>query len=129
MPFNGEVQFKVADLLFCHTELSVLNIDALLDLWAQSFEDFDPPQCAPFTNHEDLYATIDSSTLGDIPWQCLVTQIPDDTNKHFPSWMQTQYKVWYCDPKEVVSTMLSNLDFDRQFDLCPYIDLDTYGKH
>jgi hypothetical protein len=28
-----------------------------------------------------------------------------------------------------VSTMLSNLDFDRQFDLCPYIDLDTYGKH
>ena len=92
------------------------------------FEGFDPPQCAPFENHEDLYATIDSSTLGDIPWQCLVTQIPDDINEQSPNWMRTHYEVWYRDPDAVVSAMLSNPDFDGQFDLCPYIDLDTHGK-
>lgn len=127
-PFNSEVQFKVADLVYRRAELSASNIDALLDLWAQSFEDVDPPQCSPFENHEDLYATIDSSTLGDIPWQCLVTQIPDDINEHSPNWMRTQYEVWYRDPEAVVSAMLSNPDFDGQFDLCPYIDLDTHGK-
>jgi hypothetical protein len=127
-PFNSEVQFKVADLLYRRAELSASNIDALLDLWAQSFEDFDPPRCAPFENHEDLYATIDSSILGDIPWQCLVTQIPDDANEHSPNWMRTHYEVWYRDPEAVVSAMLSNTDFNGQFDVCPYIDLDKHGK-
>jgi hypothetical protein len=127
-PFGSEVQFKVADLLYRHAELSASNINALLELWAQSFEDFDAPQCAPFENHEVLYATIDSSALGDIPWQCLVTAIPDDVNEHSPSWMRTPYEVWYRNPDAVVSAMLSNPDFDGQFDLWPYIDLDARGK-
>lgn len=42
--------------------------------------------------------------------------------------MQTQYEVWYHDPEAVVSAMLSNPDFEGQFDLCPYIDLDAHGK-
>jgi hypothetical protein len=43
--------------------------------------------------------------------------------------MWTQYEVWYQDPEAVASSMLSNPDFDGQFDLCPYIDLDAHGKH
>jgi len=43
--------------------------------------------------------------------------------------MQTYYEVWYCDPGAVVSAMLSNPDFEGQFDLCPYVDLDAHGKH
>lgn len=127
-PFRSEVQFKVADLLYRSAELSASNIDDLLDLWGQSFREIDGSQRAPFEGHEDLYATIDSSTLGDIPWQRLVTGIPDDTNEHSPSWMQTQYEVWYRDPEAVVSAMLSNPDFDGQFDLCLYIDLDAQGN-
>jgi hypothetical protein len=82
---------------------------------------------APFESHEDLYATIDSSTLGDILWQCLVTR-PDNIDEHSLNWMRTHYKVWYHDPEAVVSIMLSNPDFDGQFDLCPYINLDAYKK-
>jgi len=128
MPFSGEVEFKVADLLYRRAELSASNIDTLLDLWAQSLKESDADQCAPFANHDDLHATIDLSTLGDIPWQCLVTGTPSDTDEHSPSWMRTRYEVWYRDPEAVVSAMLSNPGFKGQFDLCPYIDLNVHGK-
>ena len=128
MPFSSEVQFKVADLLYRRAELSTSNIDLLLDLWAESLEELDASEGAPFKNHDELYSTIDSSTLGDIPWQCLVTGISDDIDENSPKWMRTQYEVCYRDPAEVVSAMLSNPDFDGQFDLCPYIDLDARGK-
>jgi len=128
-PFSSEVPFKVADLLYRRAELSALNIDTLLELWAQSFEENGADQCRPFENYEDLHATIDSSTLGDIPWQCLVTGIPGDTDEHSLSWMRTHYEVWYCDPEAVVSAMLSNPGFGGQFDMCPYVDLDARGKH
>ena len=127
-PFRTEVEFKVADLIYRRAELSASNIDDLPDLWADSFEEFDASQYAPFENHQDLYATIDSSTLGDIPWQCLVTGVSDDIDEHSPSWMQAHYEVWYHNPEAVISAMLSNPDFDGQFDLCPYIDLDGRGE-
>ena len=127
-PFRSEVQFKVADLTYRRAELSAPNIDALLDLWAESFNEFDASQSAPFDNHQDLHATVDSSILGDIPWQCFVTGVSDDIDEHSPNWMRAQYEVWYRDPEAVVSAMLSNPDFDGQFDLCPYIDLDGRGE-
>lgn len=127
-PFSSKVQFEVAELLYRRAEISASNIDALLDLWAQSFSELDVDQFAPFENHEDLYATIDASTHGDIPWQCLVTGVSDDIDDHSPSWMRTSYEVWYRDPDAVVSAMLSNPDFDGQFDHCPYIDLDAHGN-
>ena len=102
-PFRNEVQFKVADLIYRHAELSASNIDALLDLQAESFKEFDASQHAPFENHQDLYSTIDSSTLGDIPWQCLVTEVSDNINERSPNWMQEHYEVWYCDPEAVVT--------------------------
>jgi len=126
-PFDSEVQFQLADLIYRQAELSASNIDALLEIWAQSVHDLDAS--APFKNHNDVYATIDSSVLGDVPWQCMVTQVPEDVDQRTQSWMQTSYKVWYCDPEIVVSNMLSNHDFNGQFDLCLYIKLDADGKH
>ena len=126
MPFNSEIQFKLADLLYHRTELSASNIDALLELWVECLAEHDAP--APFNSHEELYNTIDSSMLGDIPWQCLVTAVPEEANEHLPAWMQKGYEVWYHDPDAVVTVMLGNPDFDGQFDLQPYIDLDASGK-
>jgi hypothetical protein len=76
-PFDSEVQFQLADLIYCHAELSAPNIDAL-KIWVQSVHEFD--SFAPFTNHDGMYATIDSSALGDVPWQCIVTQVSEDIN-------------------------------------------------
>jgi hypothetical protein len=125
-PFDSEVQFKVADLLYRHTQVSASNIDMLLELWAQSLEYFGAS--APFHNHEDLYAVIDSLRLGDVPWQCMETQLPNAGDQDARSWRHSTYEIWYRDPEIVVSNMLGNPDFDGQFDMCLYIDLDADGN-
>jgi hypothetical protein len=83
---------------------------------------------APFAkNHEDLYKTIDSSSLGDAPWKCLTAMIAEDVNEDAPSWMHMTYEIWYHDLDTVVSMMLSNSDFNGQFDLRAYVDIDAKG--
>ena len=82
---------------------------------------------APFKDHEEMHAAIDSSALGDVPWECLVTGFPEDVDESAPSWMRTTYEVWYRNPDAVVSTMLGNPDFAGQFDLRPYVDLKADG--
>lgn len=76
-------------------------------------------------DHKELHALIDSSTLGDVPWQCMETFF--DKGDTSP-WHQTAYEVWYRNPEIVVSNMLANPDFNEQFDVRPYIDLDEHQK-
>ena len=120
------MQFRLADLLYRRAELSTANIDTLLELWAKSLAHFDAS--GPFRSQKEMHSIIDSSMLGDVPWQCLVTEISEDVDEQSPSWMQTKYEVWYRDPNTVVSTMLDNPDFKGQFDLCPYVDIGADGK-
>lgn len=124
-PFQNGVQFQLADLIYRRAELSASNINLLLSLWAQSTSQFDTP--APFKNQEDMHAFIDSSVLGDVPWQCLVTAVPEGISERAPSWRRRSYEVWYRDPEIVVSAMLSNPDFRDQFDLRPYVDINADG--
>lgn len=104
---------------------SAPNIDTLLSLWAQSVSGSDVS--APFKNHEEMHATIDASTLGDVPWECLETRLSEDINEGSPSWMRTAYEVWYRNPDTVISAMLGNPGFNGQFDLRPYVDLNANG--
>lgn len=75
-----------------------------------------------------MHATIDSSMLGDSPWQCLVVGHPDGVDQHAPEWKRRSYEVWYRNPDAVVSAMLDNPDFNGQFELRPYIDLNADGS-
>ena len=74
-----------------------------------------------------MHAFIDSSVLGDVPWQHMETEVPEGISKDSPSWRQQSYDVWYRDPEAVVSAMLSNPDFQGQFDLRLYIDMNADG--
>lgn len=122
-PFKSEVHFQLADLIYRRAELSASNINLLLKLWAESMSPFDTP--APFRSQADIHASIDSSVLGDVPWQCLETAVPEGISKDAPSWMQKSYEVWYRDPEAVVSAMLSNPDLQGQFDLRPFVDMNA----
>ena len=124
-PFANKVQFELADLIYRRAELSATTTDTLLDLWADSMAGLDGS--APFKNHQEMHAAIDSSNLGDVPWECLETRFPGDVDESAPSWMQTTYEVWYRNPDAIVLTMLANPDFDGQFDLRPYVDLNADG--
>lgn len=120
------MQFTLADLLYRRAELSTTNINTLLELWARSLADFDAS--APFRSYQEMHSIIDASMLGNVPWQCLVTEVSEDVDEHAPSWMQTSYEVWYRDPDAVVTMMLNNPDFEGQFDLCPYVDIGADGR-
>jgi hypothetical protein len=125
-PFNSEVQFELADLLYRRAELSTTNVEDLLELWARSLSVSGTP--APFRSCREMHTLIDSSMLGDSPWQCLVSRPPDGVDQHTPEWKRMSYEVWYRNPDAVVSAMLDNPDFNGQFDLRPYIDLSADGR-
>ncbi|KAF6760366.1 hypothetical protein DFP72DRAFT_843282 [Ephemerocybe angulata] len=45
-----------------------------------------------------------------------------------PSWKNTLFSVWYCDPSVVVRNLLDNPNFDGQFNYAPYVELDKNRK-
>jgi hypothetical protein len=124
-PFNGEVQFWLADLLYHQATLSFSTLNDLLEIWSLLMSEFGAS--SPITTPIEMHTLIDASTLSDTRWQCLVMKFPEIGNKAVLIWMHTEYEVWYFNPNTVMSQMLSNPEFDGQFDLYPYIDLDEHG--
>ncbi|KAG2337300.1 hypothetical protein BDR05DRAFT_952748 [Suillus weaverae] len=136
MPYNDRVEFEVADFLYRRNQMSAGDIDFVFNLWAASLAAHgDTP---PFTNHTDMYDTINSTPLGDVPWQSFSSQynriLPDDLDD-IPSWMKSEYDVWFRDPRLLVHNIISNPDFKDKFNYAPlqeYSDLiaqdpDTIG--
>ncbi|KAG2112306.1 uncharacterized protein F5147DRAFT_744582 [Suillus discolor] len=119
-PYNDRVEFEVADFLYCRNQMSAGDIDFVFNLWAASLAAHgDTP---PFTNHTDMYDTIDSTPLGDVPWQSFSSQyngiLPDDPDD-IPSWMKSEYDIWFRDPRLLVHNIISNPDFKDEFDYAP----------
>jgi len=124
-PYNSKLQFQTADLLFCKIEMSSGFIDELLELWGESLEQCGEP--GPFGLHEQMYATIDSTKHGDIPWKCMAAEFAGEITGDLPSWKKDVHEIWYRDVDAVIAQMLSNPDFKEQFDYVPYIGLDKKG--
>ncbi|KAF8430439.1 hypothetical protein L210DRAFT_3614681 [Boletus edulis BED1] len=65
-PYRNRLEFETAHFLFSQAEMLGQKIDTLLHLWGVSLAVHgDAP---PFANHQDLYETIDVTSLGDVPW-------------------------------------------------------------
>ena len=120
-PFNSQEQFETADFLFKKAEMSQGNIDILMELWAATTGDGQ----APFQDHWEMLATIDAIDYGDTPWQSFTasysgTKPPSDP----PDWMLKDYTVFFRDPLAVVRKIISNPDFNGQFDHAPYMEFE-----
>ena len=101
-----------------------------MDLWRSSFLQYGITDGgAPFINHCELYNTIDSTPLGDVPWQSFSLsydgQLPED---NIPTWMTDKFDVWFRDPHLIVANILANPDFASDFDLIPFRKFDTDGN-
>ncbi|KAG1871596.1 hypothetical protein F4604DRAFT_1881075 [Suillus subluteus] len=95
-PYNDRVKFEVADFLYRRNQMSAGNINFVFNLWAASLAAHgDTP---PFTNHTDMYDTINSTPLGGVPWQSFSSQY---------------------NPQLLVHNIISNLDFKDEFDYAP----------
>jgi len=121
-PFHNRAQFEITDFLYSRNQMPGTQIDVLFDLWAASGNDGTEP---PFASHDDLYETIDSIQLGDLPWICFTVKynglFPDG---EVPTWMMTEYEVWCCDVRLLMHGQLANPDFDGEIDYSP---LQTFG--
>ena len=120
-PFHSQAQFETADFLFKKAEMSQGNIDILMELWASTTEDGQ----APFRDHREMLATIDTINGGDTPWQSFTASYSGTRPpKNPPDWMLKDYTVFFRDPLAVVRSMISNVDFDGQFDYAPYMEFE-----
>jgi hypothetical protein len=108
--------------------MSAGNIDTILSLWAASLAQHNAS--APFSNHNDLYNTIDSTPLGNVPWQSFNLHYEGERpNGDIPTWMDSQFEVWFRDPRTLVQNMIANPDFDHEFDCSPFQEYDTAGDN
>ena len=126
MPYRNRTEFETARFIFSQAKMSTRNIDILLDLWgATLLKHNDTP---PYANHADLLDTIDSTPLGDVPWQTFSLNYNEDIPDDAPSWMTSSYDVWFRDPHLVVGNMIDNPDYDNQFDSAPTRAFDSKGN-
>lgn len=106
------------------------DLDKLFALWAASHA----PQAdaSPFANHKDLHDTIDATELGDISWEKFTLSYegpkPDEAGET-PTWMTDVHDIWFRDPRKIINNMLSNPDFQDEFDYSPLQEYDNEGNH
>jgi Plavaka transposase len=105
--------------------MSAPNIDTLLDLWALTLLKHN--EVPPFANHMDLYNTIDSTPLGDVPWQNFSLRYSGDEAREGPQWMKSDYDVWFCDPHTIVKNMIDNPDYHNHIDVAPVRTFNSKG--
>jgi hypothetical protein len=126
-PYNNQVEFEVADFLYRRNQMSGGDIDFILNLWAASLaEHGDLP---PFSSHDDMYGTIDSTPLGAPPWESFSLQYNDILPDDAPSWMTSEYDVWFRNPRLLVHHILSNPDFDGEINYAPVQEYSSAGVH
>ncbi|KAH7905684.1 hypothetical protein BJ138DRAFT_1138203 [Hygrophoropsis aurantiaca] len=68
-PYRNCAEFELAEFLFTRNQMPAGQINTLMDLikvllLQKGDNDLKPP----FADHKDLYQTIDSTPLGDVPW-------------------------------------------------------------
>ncbi|KAG2091332.1 uncharacterized protein F5147DRAFT_823151 [Suillus discolor] len=126
-PFRNRTEFETAEFLYKHNQMPAGQIDRLLDLWASTLTKHnDNP---PFADHHDLYHVIDSSPFGDVPWQrFMVAYDGERLADEDKPWMDSEYEVWFRDPREVAHNMLTNSTYTNEIDYCPYREYSTEGN-
>ncbi|KAH9979853.1 hypothetical protein BGW80DRAFT_1556544 [Lactifluus volemus] len=104
------------------------QIDILLKLWEATLAKHG--DAAPFSDHRDLYATIDSISFADTPWESFnVVHNDNKPDRDIPSWMTSNYDVWFRNPRTLLHNLISNPDFDKGFDYVPFREYDQLGNH
>jgi Plavaka transposase len=108
--------------------MSAGNINSLLTLWAASLAIHNDEPL--FSNATQMYNIVDSTLLGNIPWESFSLQYnriqPEDD---IPSWMKVDYDVWFRNAHTLVHNMLSNPNFKSDFDVAPLQEHTANGTH
>ncbi|KAG1737952.1 hypothetical protein EDB19DRAFT_1984357 [Suillus lakei] len=100
-PYGSHVEFELANYLFTRNQTPAHSIDQLLNIWAASLVQAGS-KFTLFSDHHDLYKTIDNTPLGDVKWQSFSVKytgtIPDEGAL---PWMEDSHDVWFHDPHDM----------------------------
>lgn len=124
-PFQGRLEFELAEFLYTRNQMPGQQIDTLLDIWGESL--LRAGAHPLFENHRELYKTIDAIQEGDVKWRCFSlkhTPTPADDEGHM-SWMDAMYDVWYRCPRQTVQNILANPELADQMDYRPYREYNS----
>ncbi|KAH9033494.1 hypothetical protein EDB85DRAFT_1890181 [Lactarius pseudohatsudake] len=118
-PYNNHLEFEVADFLYRRNQMSAGDINCLLTLWAASLSAHNGKP--PFANTVQMYSAIDSTPLGDTPWQSFSLQYNGIRSEgNIVSWQEADYDVWFRNPRTLVHS---------DFDLAPLQECTPDGTH
>ncbi|KAH9020564.1 hypothetical protein EDB85DRAFT_2075668 [Lactarius pseudohatsudake] len=127
-PYNNRLEFEVANFLYRRNQMSARDINCLLTLWAASLSAHNGKP--PFANTTQMYSAIDSTPLGDTPWQSFSLQYNGIRSEgNIVSWQEADYDVCFQNPRTLVHGILSNPDFKSDFDLAPLQERTPDGTH
>ncbi|EDR13266.1 uncharacterized protein LACBIDRAFT_308938 [Laccaria bicolor S238N-H82] len=97
-PYIDKVQFRLADFTFRLTdftfhqaELSGRDCNELLEIWALDKMQHDG--LAAFTSSEHMYAVIDSTKHGDMPWKSFKISWAGELTADSPTWKREEYEI------------------------------------
>lgn len=103
------------------------HINDLMDIWSASMLPHGGE--APFATARDMYETIDTSKVGDVPWESFKLKYEGiKPAEEVPSWMDDEYEVWYRDPREIVHNILANTSFEGSVNSTPYQPFNNDGE-
>jgi hypothetical protein len=125
-PYKNRIAFELADFLYRREQMSAGNADILLELWAASLASH--TESPPFSDHQDLYNTIDATPIGGVPWQSATLSYDGPRHEQPPLWMESEYTIWFRDPRLLFKNLLENPDFAQSFDYTPYQQYNNKGK-
>ncbi|KAJ6630166.1 hypothetical protein B0H10DRAFT_2362304 [Mycena sp. CBHHK59/15] len=115
-PYAERADFELADLLYRRVQMSAAHIDELMQNWASRPSAGDPP----FSDHKDLYNTIDATEMGHVPWECFnVSWNGEIADGDETPWKRQEYSVYFRDPRAVLHQQLGNPDFKLEMDFAP----------
>ncbi|KAJ6620203.1 hypothetical protein B0H10DRAFT_2163625 [Mycena sp. CBHHK59/15] len=115
-PYAGCTDFDLADLLYRRAQMSAGAIDELMQNWAAQSDAPNPL----FTDHEDLYNTVDATEIGHVLWQSFTVRYNQPiTAGDVTPWKTQDYVVHFRDPRLVLQQQLANPDFKSEMDFAP----------
>ncbi|KIK20657.1 hypothetical protein PISMIDRAFT_105427, partial [Pisolithus microcarpus 441] len=92
-PYSSCLEFKLADFIYMHNQISVVNLNILLELWAASLVEVGGYPI--FGSYKEMYQTINNTCIGDIKWESFTVRYTGDMVADPAPWMNDKYNVWF----------------------------------
>lgn len=129
-PYRDRVDFELTEFLYKTVQMSGGSIDTLSQLIRATViaHGIGPDDIDLFACNNDLLGTIDTTLVGDVPWQGFSMFYEGPRPDEVPEWMTTTYDVWHRDPRQLLHNVLANRDFHGEFDYIPFREFDTMKR-